>query len=334
MQKVTLIRGDGIGPEVVDAAVEVLSAAGAQIEWDEVRVGQATLAESGQALPGGVLESIERNRLCLKGPVTTPIGGGFSSINVALRKHFELYANLRPVRNLPGVKSRFENVDLVIIRENTEGLYSGLEHEVTPGVVESLKIATEKACTRIARFAFEYARRHGRKKITAIHKANIMKLTDGLFLRCARAFTQEYGEIIYEEAIVDNASMQLVMNPQRYDVLLLENLYGDILSDLCAGLVGGLGIVAGANLGLQHAIFEAVHGSAPDIVGQGIANPTAMLLAGEMLLKHIGQADVAQRLREALLRVYTQGLRLTPDVGGPASTRQFTQAVIAEIRMA
>src|SRR5487761_971355 len=256
MQKVTLIRGDGIGPEVVDAAVEVLSAAGAQIEWDEVRVGQATLAESGQALPGGVLESIERNRLCLKGPVTTPIGGGFSSINVALRKHFELYANLRPVRNLPGVKSRFENVDLVIIRENTEGLYSGLEHEVTPGVVESLKIATEKACTRIARFAFEYARRHGRKKITAIHKANIMKLTDGLFLRCARAFTQEYGEIIYEEAIVDNASMQLVMNPQRYDVLLLENLYGDILSDLCAGLVGGLGIVAGANLGLQHAIFE------------------------------------------------------------------------------
>ncbi len=331
MQKVTLIRGDGIGPEVVDAAIEVLDAAGAKIEWEEVLAGLAAHTLSGDPLPDEVLASIARNHTCLKGPVTTPIAGGFASINVALRKQFELYANLRPVRNMPCVASRFEGVDLVIIRENTEGLYSGLEHEVTPGVVESLKIATEKACTRIARFAFEYAAANQRKKITAIHKANIMKLTDGLFLRCAREVAREYGDLVYEEAIVDNASMQLVMNPARFDVLLLENLYGDILSDLCAGLVGGLGLVAGANLGLRDAIFEAVHGSAPDIAGQGVANPTAMLLACLMMLRYIGQEDVAARIQQALVKVYCEKRALTRDVGGASSTRQFAAAVIAAL---
>ncbi len=332
MTKVTLIRGDGIGPEVVSAAMETLAAAGASVEWEEVRAGLAMHKASGEALPEDVLASIGRTRICLKGPVTTPVGGGFSSINVALRKQFELYANLRPVKNMPGVASRFEGVDLVIIRENTEGLYSGLEHEVAPGVVESLKIATEKACTRIARFAFEYAANNGRKKVTAIHKANIMKLTDGLFLRCARDAAKDYSDIIYDEAIVDNASMQLVMNPHQYDVLLLENLYGDILSDLCAGLVGGLGLVAGANLGENHAIFEAVHGSAPDIAGQGIANPTAVLLASIMLLRYIGQAESADRVQAALRKVYSEHRALTRDVGGSASTREFTAAVIAALK--
>ncbi|MGH9505352.1 MAG: isocitrate/isopropylmalate dehydrogenase family protein, partial [Terriglobales bacterium] len=268
---------------------------------------------------------------CLKGPVTTPIASGFPSVNVALRKRLDLYANVRPVYNLPHVTSPFSGVDLVVVRENTEGLYSGIEHEVVPGVVESLKIATEKGCRRIARFAFDYARRHARKRVHAIHKANIMKLTDGLFLRLAREVAKEYSDIEYREAIVDNACMQLVMNPSQFDVLVLENLYGDILSDLCAGLVGGLGLVAGANLGEKAAIFEAVHGSAPDIAGQGIANPTAVMMAGAMMLRHIGQEPAADRLEHALHRVYEAGEHLTRDVGGKAGTADFTQAVLARL---
>ncbi|HZT73883.1 MAG TPA: isocitrate/isopropylmalate family dehydrogenase [Terriglobales bacterium] len=328
MQDVTLLHGDGIGPEVIAATLKVLDAAGAQIRWHDFKAGQEAVDAGNDFLPKAMLESIAETGVCLKGPITTPIGGGFPSVNVALRKRFDLYANLRPVYNLPNVPSRFQDVDLVVVRENTEGLYSGIEHEVVPGVVESLKIASEKACRRIAHFAFEYARRHGRKRVHAIHKANIMKLTDGLFLRCAREAAQEYPDIQYGEAIVDNACMQLVMKPHQFDVLVLENLYGDILSDLCAGLVGGLGLVAGANLGEKHAIFEAVHGSAPDIAGRGVANPTAVMMAAEMLLRHIQQPEAAERLRQALLAVYRAGEHLTRDVGGTANTAEFTEAVL------
>src|SRR5205807_278560 len=272
---------------------------------------------------------IERNRVGLKGPVTTPIGEGFSSINVALRKKFELFANFRPIFNLPGIPTRYPGVDLIIVRENTEGEYSGIEHEVVPGVVESLKIITEKASTRIARFAFEYARREKRKKIFAIHKANIMKMTDGLFLRCARNISKEYPEITYGEHIVDNTCMQLVMNPYQYDVLLLENLYGDIISDLCAAFVGGLGLVPGSNIGEKCAIFEAVHGSAPDIAGKNLANPTAVLQSAVLMLKHIGERDAAVKVQDALERVYRHRKdKLTKDVGGPAGTQEFADAVI------
>ena len=332
MREVTLLHGDGIGPEVISAAREVLETAGAQLQWREFGVGQEALDAGGETLPAAALESIERTGVCLKGPITTPVGEGFPSVNVALRKRLDLYANVRPVYNLPHVPSRFSGVDLVVVRENTEGLYSGIEHEVVPGVVESLKIATEKGCRRIARFAFDYARSHGRRRVHAIHKANIMKLTDGLFLRMARETAQDYPEIEYREAIVDNACMQLVMKPEQFDVLVLENLYGDILSDLCAGLVGGLGMVAGANLGERAAIFEAVHGSAPDIAGKGIANPTAVMMAGVMLLRHIGESGPADRLQAALLGVYESGEHLTRDVGGSASTAEFTQAVLARLR--
>ncbi len=328
MPVITLIRGDGIGPEVVDAAVLVLDALQAGLEWDAVPAGSSASPE--ELLPA-IRESFERTRLCLKGPLATPIGTGHASLNVALRKHFELYANLRPVLNLPGVKSRFSGVDLIIVRENTEGLYSGIEHEIVPGVVESLKIATEKACTRIAEFAFRYARAQKRRQIASVHKANIMKLTDGLFLRCARAVAEKHPELGYREIIVDNACMQLVLNPAQFDVLLLENLYGDIVSDLCAGLVGGLGLVAGANLGETHALFEAVHGTAPDIAGKDQANPTAVLLAGEMLLRHIGQSAAADRLHAALLEVYREDKVLTRDVGGQSGTRAFAQAMLEKL---
>ncbi|MGH9489823.1 MAG: isocitrate/isopropylmalate dehydrogenase family protein [Terriglobales bacterium] len=331
MRHVTLLHGDGIGPEVVAATRQVLDAAGAEIQWVEFAVGQEALDAGDEYLPAAALASIEQTGVCLKGPVTTPIASGFPSVNVALRKRLDLYANVRPVYNLPHVTSPFSGVDLVVVRENTEGLYSGIEHEVVPGVVESLKIATEKGCRRIARFAFDYARRHARKRVHAIHKANIMKLTDGLFLRLAREVAKEYSDIEYCEAIVDNACMQLVMNPGQFDVLVLENLYGDILSDLCAGLVGGLGLVAGANLGEKAAIFEAVHGSAPDIAGQGIANPTAVMMAGAMMLRHIGQEPAADRLEHALHRVYEAGEHLTRDVGGKAGTADFTQAVLARL---
>ena len=328
MHRITLIPGDGIGPEVSAAAVRLVEAAGVEVEWETIKAGAAALAEYGAVLPDRLLESIRANQVALKGPITTPIGGGFPSVNVALRKTLDLYANYRPVRNLPGLSSRFGDVDLLIVRENTEGLYSGLEHEVVPGVVESLKIVTERATTRIARFAFETARREGRKRLSCIHKANIMKLSDGLFLKATRAVARDYPEIEYTELIVDNTCMQLVMNPYQFDVLLLENLYGDIVSDLCAGLVGGLGIVPGANIGETMAIFEAVHGSAPDIAGQNRANPTAMMVTAVLMLRHIGEREAAERAERAVHKVYAEGRTLTRDVGGTASTTEFTEAVI------
>ncbi|HEU5336780.1 MAG TPA: isocitrate/isopropylmalate family dehydrogenase [Terriglobales bacterium] len=326
--RITLIPGDGIGPEVTDATVRILEATGLKFEWERCNAGQDAYEKYGEYLPKELLNSIERTRVALKGPVTTPIGGGFSSINVALRKHFELYANFRPIRNLPHIPTRYPDVDLIIVRENTEGLYSGIEHEVVPGVVESLKIITEKACLRISRFAFEYARKNKRKKIHTIHKANIMKMSDGLFLRCSRAISKEYPEITYGEHIVDNTCMQLVMNPYQYDMLLLENLYGDIISDLCAAFVGGLGLVPGANLGDDAAVFEAVHGSAPDIAGKNIANPTAVLRSSLLMLRHLGEAEAAWRIRTALEKVYRQREKLTRDVGGKAGTSEFADSVI------
>ena len=326
--RITLIPGDGIGPEVTEATVRILEATGLKFEWERCNAGQDAYEKYGEYLPKELLDSIERTRVALKGPVTTPIGGGFSSINVALRKHFELYANFRPIRNLPHIPTRYPDVDLIIVRENTEGLYSGIEHEVVPGVVESWKIITEKACLRISRFAFEYARKNQRKKIHSIHKANIMKMSDGLFLRCSRAISKEYPEITYGEHIVDNTCMQLVMNPYQYDMLLLENLYGDIISDLCAAFVGGLGLVPGANLGDHAAVFEAVHGSAPDIAGKNIANPTAVLRSSLLMLRHLGEPEAAWRIRTALEKVYRQREKLTRDVGGKAGTSEFADSVI------
>ena len=330
---VTLIPGDGIGPEVARAATRAVAATGARIDWQEVQAGTTALASTGQVLPDQALKSIARTRVALKGPITTPIGEGFTSVNVALRKAFDLYVNFRPVRLLQGVKTRFSDLplDMVIFRENTEDLYAGLEHEVVPGVVESLKIITEKASLRIAHFAFAFARSHGRKKISVIHKANIMKMSDGLFLRCARTVAAGYPEIRHEELIVDSTCMQLVMRPETFDVLLLENLYGDIVSDLCAGLVGGLGLVPGANLGDTHAIFEAVHGSAPDIAGRNIANPTALMQSAVLMLAHLGERDAAARLHAAILRVYAEGRSTTRDVGGAATTTEFTDAVVSAI---
>ncbi|HEY6339434.1 MAG TPA: isocitrate dehydrogenase (NAD(+)) [Candidatus Sulfotelmatobacter sp.] len=329
--KVTLIPGDGIGPEVAKATVRILEATGVKFEWETFAVGAAAYESTGEYIPKEVIESIERTRVALKGPVTTPIGGGFSSINVALRKKFELYANFRPIRNMPHVPTRYPDVDLIIVRENTESLYSGLEHEVVPGVVESLKIITEKASTRIARFAFEYARKNQRKKIHAVHKANIMKLSDGLFLRCCRAVAKEFPEITYGEHIVDNCCMQLVMNPYQYDMLVMENLYGDILSDLCAGFVGGLGFVPSANLGADCALFEAVHGSAPDIAGKNIANPTALLRSALLMVRHLGEHQASTQIRNALERVYRHREKLTRDIGGLAGTSEFADAVIQEM---
>jgi isocitrate dehydrogenase (NAD+) len=328
---ITLIPGDGIGPEVTAAVVRVLTAAGLSIDWERHDAGVIAFKRLGQSLPTPLLDSIKRTKVALKGPVTTPIAEGFTSVNVGLRKALDLYANLRPVKNLPGVASRFTDVDLIIVRENTEDLYAGLEHEVVPGVVESLKIITEKASTRIARFAFEYARKAGRKKVTAIHKANIMKLSDGLFLNCARTVSHEYLDIPYDERIVDAACMHLVMHPEKLDVLVLPNLYGDIVSDLCAGLVGGLGVVPGANIGVDAAVFEAVHGSAPDIADKNLANPTALLLSALMMLEHIGENDASERIRAALVRVLADGRIRTRDLGGQASTTEFTDAVCREI---
>jgi isocitrate dehydrogenase (NAD+) len=330
---VTLIPGDGIGPEVADAAMRAVDATGVKIDWDRQELSSEVITRTGESLPAHVIESLERTRVGLKGPVTTPVGGGFSSVNVALRKRLDLFANVRPIRTMPGVKTRFSDVkiDMVIFRENTEDLYSGLEHEVVKDVVTSLKVITRHASTRIAKFAFEYAKSHQRRKVTAIHKANIMKLADGLFLRCARESAAPYPEIEYKELIVDNASMQLVMRPETFDILLLPNLYGDIVSDLAAGLVGGLGLAPGANVGENHAVFEAVHGSAPDIAGKGVANPTAMMLSAVMMLDHLGETAAAERLQKAVERVYAEGKSLTPDVGGTASTSQLTDAVIAAL---
>ncbi|OFW21992.1 MAG: isocitrate dehydrogenase (NAD(+)) [Acidobacteria bacterium RIFCSPLOWO2_02_FULL_65_29] len=328
---VTLVPGDGIGPEVTDAVVRMVNASGASIDWEPQLAGVAAVEKTGKPLPNDLIESIRRNKVALKGPVATPIGEGFTSVNVGLRKALDLYANLRPVWNLDGVPSRFQGVDLVIVRENTEDLYAGLEHEVVPGVVESLKIITERASTRIARFAFDYARRHGRKKVTAIHKANIMKLGDGLFLACARAVAREYPDVAYDEKIVDAACMHLVMNPSQFDVLVLPNLYGDIVSDLCAGLVGGLGVVGSANLGENIGVFEAVHGSAPDIAGKGVANPTALLLSAVLMLRHLDEGAAADRLMAALRSVLKDGSVRTRDLGGSASTSTFTDAVCRAI---
>lgn len=331
MHKVTLIPGDGIGPEVVKPALEVITAAGAKIDWESHLAGTEALKKHGTTIPRTLMDSFNKTKIALKGPVTTPIGEGFSSVNVELRQTFDLYANLRPIKNLPGVKARYQDVDLVVVRENTEGLYSGIEHEVVPGVMESLKIITEKASTRIAKFAFEYAKTHGRKKIVAVHKANIMKLTDGLFLDCARKMAQKHRRIGFSDMIVDNACMQLVLDPLQFDILLLENLYGDIVSDLAAGLVGGLGLVAGANLGDHHALFEPVHGSAPDIKGKGIANPSAMITAAVMMLRHIGERGAANRIYAALEKVLWRGDCVTRDLGGMATTKKFAEAIIKEI---
>jgi isocitrate dehydrogenase (NAD+) len=328
---VTLIPGDGIGPEVSNATVRVLDAAGADIEWERHIAGAEALEKYGNPLPPEVLESIRRNCLALKGPITTQVGKGFKSINVQLRQELELYANLRPSRSLESIPSRFTGVDIIVVRENTEDLYAGLEHVVVPGVVESLKIITEKASLRIARFAYEHARRHHRKRVTAVHKANIMKLSDGLFLDCVRRVAAEYPEIQSDDRIVDNMCMQLVMRPEEWDVLLLENLYGDIVSDLCAGLVGGLGVVPGGNIGLDVAVFEAVHGSAPDIAGKDLANPLAIMRSGIMMLYHMGKDDVAQRVRTALRQVIVNSKVRTRDLGGEATTTEFTDAIVEAI---
>jgi isocitrate dehydrogenase (NAD+) len=324
---ITLIPGDGIGPEVTEAVVRILHTAAVSIEWDHHLAGVLAVARHGLALPLELIDSIRRHKVALKGPVTTPIGEGFTSVNVGLRKALDLYVNLRPVWNLPGIDSRFADVNMVIVRENTEDLYSGLEHEVVPGVVESLKIITERASTRIAQFAFAHARRHQRRKVTAIHKANIMKLGDGLFLHSVRVVAREWPDIQYEERIVDAACMQMVMKPSQFDVLVLPNLYGDIVSDLCAGLVGGLGVVGAANLGADVGVFEAVHGSAPDIAGQNLANPTALLLSAVMMLRHIDEGQAADRIMAALARVLTERQVRTRDLGGSATTMEFADAI-------
>jgi isocitrate dehydrogenase (NAD+) len=329
--KITLIPGDGIGPEVAKPTLAIIKAAGVEVEWETYLAGAEALKKHHTTIPRPLMDSFERNRVALKGPVTTPVGEGFASVNVELRQTFDLYANLRPIKNLPGVRARYQGIDLIVVRENTEGLYSGIEHEVVPGVVESLKIMTEKACTRIAKLAFDFARRNGRKKIAAVHKANIMKLSDGLFLACARKVAQSHKSIGFNDVIVDNACLQLVIDPWQFDVLLMENLYGDIVSDLAAGLVGGLGVVPGANLGDRHALFETVHGSAPDIKGKNIANPTAMIQAAVMMLRHLSEKAAANRIASALERVLMRGEVMTRDLGGGATTKQFAEAIIREI---
>lgn len=324
---ITLVPGDGIGPEVSGAVVKILETAGLDVDWDSHLAGAQALEHHGSTLPAALLDSIAHTKVALKGPVTTPVGGGFTSVNVGLRKALNLYANLRPVWNIPSVPSRYEGVDIVIVRENTEDLYSGLEHEIVPGVVTSLKVITEKASTRIARFAFEYARRHGRKRITVVHKANIMKMGDGLFLKSVQQVAAGWPDIVCDDRIVDAACMHLVMNPAQFDVLLMPNLYGDIVSDLCAGLVGGLGVVPAANLGADIGVFEAVHGSAPDIAGKSLANPTALLLSAVLMLRHIGEEAIADRIMRALWAVLSDGQVLTRDLGGRASTIEFTEAI-------
>ncbi len=331
---ITLIPGDGIGPEVSSAVVRIVEATGVDVQWETHYAGAQALEKFGNTLPDDLLESIKRNRVALKGRITTPIGKGFTSVNVGLRKALDLYANLRPVRALPNVPSRYPELDLVVVRENTEDLYSGIEHVVVPGVVESIKIITEKASTRVSKFAFEYARREGRKKVTAVHKANIMKLSDGLFLDCFRKVSEDFPEIEADDKIVDNACMQLVMRPEQFDIMLLENLYGDIVSDLCAGLIGGLGLVPGANIGEQGAVFEAVHGSAPDIAGQNIANPTALLQSAILMLRHLGEREAAERIEKAMLKVFEEGKVRTRDIGGTAKTNEFARAIVDTMEQA
>jgi len=330
----TLIPGDGIGPEVTAAAVRAVDATGVHIEWERCDLNEEIILRRGEVLPPEIIASLHRTKVGLKGPVTTPIAGGFPSVNVALRKALDLYANIRPVRTLQGLKTRYSDVeiDMIIFRENTEDLYTGLEHEVVKDVITSLKVITRTASIRISEYAFRHARENGRRKVTAVHKANIMKLGDGMFLRCAREVALGYPDLEYKELIVDNASMQLVMRPEQFDVLLMPNLYGDIVSDLAAGLVGGLGIVPGANVGENHAVFEAVHGSAPDIAGKGLANPTAVMLSAEMMLRYLQEPEAAGRLGSAVRAVYAKAEKLTRDVGGKCGTAEFTDAVVREIQ--
>src|SRR5215203_2056366 len=331
---ITLIPGDGIGPEIVAATVRILEASGVEIEWETHIIGAQALEKFGTTIPDTTIESIKRNRVALKGPLTTPIGKGFTSVNVGLRKALDLYANVRPVKALPNVPCRYPELDLVVMRENTEDLYAGLEHVVVPGVVESIKIITEKASTRIARYSFEFARANGRKKVTAVHKANIMKLSDGLFLECFYNVAKDYPEIEADDKIIDNCCMQLVMRPEQFDIMVMENLYGDIVSDLCAGLIGGLGLAPGANIGELGAVFEAVHGSAPDIAGQGIANPTALMLSAIQMLRYIGERDAADRFETALFAVFNEGRSLTKDLGGTARTNEFARAIVEKMQAA
>jgi isocitrate dehydrogenase (NAD+) len=330
--RVTLIPGDGIGPEVTEAAVRVVQAAGVPVAWERLEAGAEVVAKYGTPLPEPVLQSIRRNAVALKGPVGTPVGEGFKSVNVTLRQSLELYACVRPVRSIPGIPSRFSGVDLVDVRENTEGLYSGLEHRVAPGIVESLKVMTEHACTRIARYAFEHAEREQRRRVTAVHKANIMKLSDGLFLECARRVARDHPTMEYEEMIIDNCAMQLVRDPSRFDVLLLENLYGDILSDLCAGLVGGLGVVPGMNVGDDCAVFEAVHGSAPDIAGKRLANPSALILSAAWMLRHLGELDASVSVERAVHAALAEPENHTRDLGGEADLDRITDAIVDQLR--
>jgi len=331
-QKVTLIPGDGIGPELAEATRRVLDAAGVEFDWEVIDAGEAVMAKEGTPLPQAVLDSILRNKVAIKGPITTPVGVGFRSVNVALRQTLGLYANLRPVRSIPGLKTRYDDVDLVIVRENTEDLYAGIEHMVGPDAAESIKIITRAASERIARFAFEYAVANDRRKVTAVHKANIMKLSDGLFLESCRTIAAQYeGRVAFEDRIVDNMCMQLVQKPELYDVLVLPNLYGDIVSDLCAGLVGGLGVAPGANIGTEAAVFEAVHGSAPKYAGQNKANPTALMLSGVLLLRHIGQQAAAERVEAAIRAVIAEGRATTYDLGGSAGTSEFADAIVARL---
>jgi isocitrate dehydrogenase (NAD+) len=329
---ITLIPGDGIGPEIIAATVRIIEASGVDITWETHILGAQALEKHGTTLPDSSIDSIKKNRVALKGPIGTPIGKGFASVNVGLRKNLDLYANVRPIKALPNVECKYPDLDLVIVRENTEDLYAGLEHIVVPGVVQSIKVITEKASTRISRYAFEFARREGRKRVTAVHKANIMKLSDGLFLECFYNAAKDFPEIVADDKIIDNCCMQLVMRPEQFDVMVMENLYGDIVSDLCAGLIGGLGLAPGANIGEQGAVFEAVHGSAPDIAGQGIANPTAVLMSGILMLKHIGETDAANRVEKAMMDVFIGGVVRTKDLGGTAKTDDFASAIIAKLK--
>jgi isocitrate dehydrogenase (NAD+) len=330
--RVTLIAGDGIGPEVAGAARAVVDATGVAIEWIEREAGAGAIARAGDPLPEDVLQSIRETRVALKGPITTPVGTGFTSVNVRLRRALDLYASVRPVQTMPGVTSKYSDVDLVIIRENTEGLYSGLEHEVVPGVVETLKVFTEKGCTRIAEYAFMLARRDKRRKVSAAHKTSIMRMTDGLFLDCCRSVAARYPDVSYEEVVIDNLCMQLALDPTPFDVILLENLYGDIVSDLASGLVGGLGLVPGANIGTGAAVFEAVHGSAPDIAGKDLANPVALILSAALMLRHLGEGDAADRVVRAVVGVLKEGRVRTRDLGGTAGTRAIRDAIVARVR--
>jgi isocitrate dehydrogenase (NAD+) len=331
MYKVTLIPGDGIGPEVAEAAKRVIDSTGVEILWETFNAGKTASESTGSLVPDEAFKSLEQNRVALKGPITTPVGKGFRSINVMLRNKYDLYINLRPVMSIPGIKTPFSGIDLVIFRENTEDLYCGIESMKEPGKAEAIKTTTEHASERIAKSAFEYALRHDRKKVTVVHKANILKVTDGLFLETARRVSKNYPAVGFEDIIVDNMCMQLVTKPGSYDVILTMNLYGDILSDLCAGLVGGLGFVPGANIGNDMAIFEAVHGSAPDIAGKGIANPTALILSGAMMLDYLGEKQRARRITAAVLKTIEDQKILTADVGGDASTEEFTKAIISNI---